>query len=754
MKMIGKTISHYKILEKLGEGGMGIVFKAEDIKLKRYTALKFLHAKLTQNKEVKERFINEALAAASLNHNNICTVYEIDEYNENTFIAMEYIEGQTLDQIIQISQLTFNQAAEFAIAIADALALAHRRGIIHRDIKPTNIIVLVDDDHIYRQVKLLDFGLAKIKGLSRQTRDGLTAGTLAYMSPEQVRGEHLDERTDIFSFGTVLYEMISGSPPFHGEYEAAVIYSLVNEQPIPLSQHRSGIPKELDRIISKAMNKDPDMRYQTMNEILVDLTEYQYKPETLSESVGQDKKSIAVLPFEDISPGKTNEYLADGMSEELIIALSQNPQLRVIARTSVLQYKMQSKDVREIGKELDVAYILEGSVRRYEDNLRITTQLIKAIDGSHLWADKFDGGMQDIFSFQEMVASKVTLALKVELGEIQPADAKKTIPHTKAYEYYLQGRLLLDAPSLENLKRSEMMLNRALKLDPEYSAAYGTLASCYLWNVDTGLRPNPEYLSKAENAAQKALLIENDQPDALYTLANLTMKNGKVSEAFDGFSKVLKYNPNHGYSRWWRAILLNYSSYFEEAIDEANRLLAIDPFWPMAHWLHSTIRLHQGIFDSAVAEYEQVVSEVPSKLVWLTLAYRYADRMDKAWEAAKKVKQIDPDGILWKMAFAFLEGAEGKGKEILKYVDERVIGFSWDFIITVYWVASYYAIAGKNDEAIKWLEKGIAIGNRNYRWFEIDPNLENLRNDSRFNEILEKAHRESEKLKTHFDKIK
>jgi tetratricopeptide (TPR) repeat protein len=314
--------------------------------------------------------------------------------------------------------------------------------------------------------------------------------------------------------------------------------------------------------------------------------------------------------------------------------------------------------------------------------------------------------------------------------------------------------LMLDTPTLENLDRSEMMLNRALQIDPQYAAAYGSLASCYLWNVDTGLRPDPEYLSKAEKTAQKALSIENDQPDALYTLANLTMKNGKVAEAFDGFSKVLDSNPNHGHARLWRAILLYYSSFFEEALDEADRLLATDPFWPMAHWLHSTIRLHQGMFDYAVAEYEQVVSELPSKLVWLALAYRYADKMDKAWEAARKVKQLDPDGILWQMAFAFLEGAEGKGKKILNHIDERVKGFSWDFVITVYWVASCYAMAGNKDEAFQWLEQGIAIGNRNYRWFELDPNLEPIRSDTRYAEILEKAHREAEKLKTNFDKIK
>ena len=734
---------------------MGEVYLAEDFKLERKVAIKFLPSHLTKDNELRERFEREAQAAAALNHPNIITIYEIGEFEGQIYIAMEYIEGQTLGQIIEIAPLAIEQATEFTIAIADALSVAHRKGIFHRDVKPDNIMVASEASaQVSRHIKLLDFGLVKFKRFSKLTVTGSAVGTLAYMSPEQATGKQVDQRSDVFSLGAVFYEMLAGLPPFVGEYDAAVLYHLVNEEPVSLSQQRAEVPDELERIVSKALAKDPDQRYQNMGELLVALADYQYKPQTLAEKAGPGKKSIAVLPFEDISPGSQNEYLADGMSEELIMALSQNRQLRVIARTSVMQYKERAKDVRDIGRELGVSHILEGSVRRYEDNLRVTAQLINTVDGSHLWGDKFDGILKDIFAFQEKVASQVAAALRVELGEVQPEATMKTIPRTKAYKYYLQGKLLLDTPTLENLDRSEMMLNRALQIDPQYAAAYGSLASCYLWNVDTGVRPDPEYLSKAEKTAQKALNIENDQPDALYTLANLTMKNGKVSEAFDGFSKVLDSNPNHGHARWWRAILLYYSSFFEEALDEADRLLATDPFWPMAHWLHSTIRLHQGMFDSAIAEYEQVVSELPSKLVWLALAYRYADKMDKAWEAARKVKQLDPDGILWQMAFAFLEGAEGKGDKILKYIDERVKGYSWDFVITVYWVASYNAMAGNKDEAFQWLEQGIAIGNRNYRWFELDPNLEHLRNDPRYAEIMEKAYREAEKLKTNFDKIK
>jgi serine/threonine protein kinase len=749
--MIGKTISHFKILEKLGEGGMGVVYKAEDTKLKRTVALKFLPQHLTTDQEAAERLKREAQAAAALNHPNIITIFEIGEFENQTYITMEYVEGNTLDQVVSAGPLPIDQTTEFAIAIGDALSLAHRKGIIHRDIKPGNIMITSKGlTQKSGQVKLLDFGLAKFKNKRKLTVTGTQLGTLAYMSPEQARGQRVDHRTDIFSFGAVFYEMLAGSPPFIGDYDAAVLYSLVNEDPIPLSQQRAGVPQNLGRIVSKALTKDPDQRYQNMGELLTDLARYQYEPQTLAEKIGSEKKSIAVLPFEDISPGKQNEYLADGMTDELILALSQNSQLRVIARTSVIQYKAQTKDVRDIGQELGVSHILEGTVRRYEDDLRITAQLIDAKDGSHLWADKYDGILKDIFVFQEDVARQVSGALKVQLDEAPKEQTAKMRPQTKAYEYYLQGKVLLDAPSMESLDRAELMLKRALQLDPKYAEAYGILSICYLWNYDTGLRPDPDYVIKAEESAQQALKYDKDQSDALYTLANLSMKRGQVREAVDGFTKVLEIDPNHGYAHLFRGILYYCASYFEEALYEADRLLAIDPFWAMAHWLHSTIRLHQGRFDAAVAEYEQVVIEVPSKLVWLALAYRYADKMESAWEAARKAQELDPDGVLCQMAYAFLEGAEGKGSEILNYIDDNVKSFSWDFIITVYWVASLYAMAGEKDEAFRWLERSIALGNCNHRWFEVDPNVESLRSDSRYPEMLKKARNEAEKLKVHF----
>ena len=750
--MTGRMISRYRILEKLGAGGMGVVYKAEDPRLKRFVALKVLNEIFSSDQVARERLEREAQAAAALNHPNIIGIYETGDFEGRAFIAMEYVEGQSLDAVMGGKPLPIEQATEFAIAIADALALTHRKGIIHRDIKPGNIMVSSSPYGARRapQIKVLDFGLAKLVRGEGLTISKGPIGTLGYMSPEQATGSPVDHRTDIFSLGAVFYEMLSGAPPFAAEYEAAVLYSLVNEEPPPLAQKGPGVPEQLESIVIKTMMKHPDERYQSMEALLADLATYQYNPQTLATKAGPAKKSVAVLPFEDMGAGAGDAYLADGVTEEITVALSRNRRLRVIARTSMMQYKGHAKDVREIGGELGTSYVIEGSVRRHGRALRVAAQLIDTRDGSHLWADTYDGEMEDIFVFQERVARQVADVLEVSLGGDKEEKGGQVVPGTKAYESYLQGKLLLDVPTVKNLDRSLRMLTRALELEPRYAAAYGTMAVAYLWYVDTGMRPDPVYLSRAEEAAGKALAIDEAQPDAQYAMANLKMKRGDIEGAFDGFSRVIALDPNHGHARMFRACLLLFASFFEEALREADVLLSTDPHWPLAHWLHSTIRLHQGMFNAAVAEYETVVTELPPKLVWLALAYRYKGDMERAWRAACKLREIDADGSLWPFAFAFLEGADGKGRSILGHIGEKARESCWNSIIEVYWIVSFYAMANQGDEAFRWLERGVALGNRNYLWFKMDPNLERIRSDSRFQQICEQAFEKAERLREHF----
>ncbi len=462
--MIGKTISHYKILEKLGGGGMGVVYAAEDTKLKRKVALKFLPPEITCNDEIKKRFIHEAQTASALDHPNICTIHEIDEIKPTTkepgngqmFIVMACYEGESLKIKIARGPLKVAETIDIAMQIAEGLAKAHQKGIVHRDIKPANI--LVTEDGI---VKIVDFGLAKLTGRTMLTKEGTTLGTVVYMSPEQARGEKVDHRTDIWSFGVMLYEMVTGQLPFRGEYEQAVVYSILNEDPEPPTALRSGMTMEMERIILKSLAKKPEGRYQHVDEMLVDLKSIRAKTmpkgetiEAKTEVIRTDKpsrkpnprrriaifgillllivtatvylwvqktwqpfihqkvsKKIAILPLINLTGDPSQTYFCDGMTEQLITNLSRVPELKVIARTSVMRYKNTKKDIRQISKELDAPYVLEGSVRKSDKRVRITAQLIEAKEGTHLWANDYDRNLRDIFAIQDDVSQSIAHAL-------------------------------------------------------------------------------------------------------------------------------------------------------------------------------------------------------------------------------------------------------------------------------------------------------------------------------------------------------
>ncbi|MFQ6008752.1 MAG: protein kinase, partial [Candidatus Zixiibacteriota bacterium] len=394
--MISNTISHYKILEKLGSGGMGVVYKAQDTKLDRYVALKFLPLALSQDEENKKRFINEAKAASALNHPNIATIYEIDEVDGQMFIAMEYIEGKALNEIIHTNLSkgsTLRKVLDYAIQITEGLSKAHAKGIIHRDIKPANILVTEEG-----LVKIVDFGLAKLAGRTMLTKEGTTLGTVAYMSPEQTQGTDIDHQTDIWSLGAVIYEMLTGEPPFKGDYEQAVIYSILNEEPKPLYDFRDDVPHKLAQLVDKALQKASKERHENMAELQEALRSVAQPMRSAGQKEGVP--AIAVLPFANMSADPQQEYFCDGMAEEIINALVNVEGLRVAARTSAFAFKGKQEDIREIGRKLSVDKVLEGSVRKAGNRLRVTAQLIDVADGYHLWSERYDRELQDIFAIQ------------------------------------------------------------------------------------------------------------------------------------------------------------------------------------------------------------------------------------------------------------------------------------------------------------------------------------------------------------------
>ena len=440
--MIGQIISHYRITEKLGEGGMGVVYKAEDTKLQRPVALKFLPSNSLGDEEAKARFLREARAAAALQHPNICTIHEIDEADGHTFIVMAYLEGEELRKHIEKGPLSLDRLLDIAIQVARGLQEAHGKGVVHRDIKPATIM-----NSTTGQAVLMDFGLAQIaSAASKLTREGTTVGTSAYMSPEQTTGEKTDHRTDIWALGVVLYEMATGQAPFQGHYEQAILYSILHEAPEPITALRTGIPPELERIANKCLAKRADERYQTVSDLLADLGALKRSRESGAETrpssgTKDARPSIAVLPFENRSRGEDDEYFSDGVTEDIISTLAKVEGLRVTPRTSAFRFKGESTAVRQVAEKLNVGCVLTGTIRRSGSRLRITVELIDASEDTQMWSERYDRVLEDIFDIQDEISQAIVNQLKRKLvGAAASPGATRRTSDFEAYRLYLQGR--------------------------------------------------------------------------------------------------------------------------------------------------------------------------------------------------------------------------------------------------------------------------------------------------------------------------
>jgi len=598
--MIGQTISHYKILEKLGEGGMGVVYKAEDTKLGRTVALKFLPHRLTTNESEKARFLQEAKSASALNHPNICTIYYLEEVGEQSFIVMEYVDGSTLREKLPVQKI--QDAVDYSIQVAEALHEAHSKGIVHRDIKSDNIMV-----NSRNQVKVMDFGLAKLKGSLKLTRTSSTVGTLAYMAPEQVRGEEVDSRSDIFSMGVVLFEMLTGAIPFRGEHEAAIMYSVLNEEPDPVEKYRQDVPQALAAVIARALEKDPADRYQHADDLvselrrirkqstkivrpsmemqamgtpgsavspagrsgamaagssaevrsgsgiqgppatdgppgkkrglliglaavltvaLIAIAVFLMKEQTPDEapSAAAERKMLVVIPFENLgSPDQ--DYFADGITEEITGKLSGVSGLGVIARTSAMQYKKTTKSMKEIGSELGVGYVLQGTIRWGSadggaQRVRVSPALIKVSDGTQIWSQSYDAVMSDVFKMQSDIASQAASAMGVALLGTEKASVNAVgTTNSEAYDYYLRGTEYRHRSYQEaDLKIATDMFTKAIELDPDFALAYARLAEMHFRYYWFFYDHSEERLAKGKKAADRVLQIDPDLPEGHFAL--------------------------------------------------------------------------------------------------------------------------------------------------------------------------------------------------------------------------------------------
>lgn len=740
--MIGETILHYRILEKLGAGGMGEVYLAEDTELNRRVALKFLPAEYTSDKELRARFKREAQAAAALNHPNVVTIHQVGEFGFRLFIAMEYVEGRSLRDLLIAERPSVRQVIDIAIQISEGLAKAHGKGIVHRDIKPQNI--MLDGDG---RVRICDFGLAKLRRDAMLTQVGTTLGTVAYMSPEQAKGEDVDQRSDIWSLGVVLYEMLTGKRPFGGEHEQAVIHSILNSTYQPLATADSRIPSVLESIVSKALAKNREERYHRTNDLLENLRAAKFDLESdVTKSVVAERKitpSIAVLPFANLSADKEQEYFCDGMAEEIINALTHLEGLRVVARTSAFVFKGKHQDVREVGKKLSVGTILEGSVRRAGNRVRITAQLINVADGYHIWSEKFDRDLADVFAIQDEISLSIADNLKVRLlGHDKDKMLKRYTHNLEAYDLYLKGRYHWNRRTPESLKKAVVHFEQVIEKDPEYALAYAGLADSYSMLPQVGVIPAKEAFPKAKVLASKALEIDETLAEAHTSLAFVLWSYdwdwiGMERE----FRRAIELNPNYATAHQWFAMALLNLGRTSETVQEIERALELDPLSPI-------INTSAGFM------------------------YMFAGQEEKAEEHAKKTLDIDPAFGFAHIVLAYLserhqrydEAVEGhlKGdsfagtlsqKEIAElraaYASSGWIGYLRKRLhmkqskaeqgdVQCYDIAWLYARLDDAEKAIEWLRRAYQDRDPGLASLLTDDAFDKLRSDPRFIEIMRK----------------
>ena len=565
--MIGRAVSHYRITAKLGSGGMGVVYEAEDTRLGRHVALKFLPPELARDTSTLERFQREARAASSLNHPGICTVYEIDQHEGQHFIAMERLEGETLAARLQRGALDLDTALAAGIQLADALESAHAKGIVHRDLKPANIFL-----NARGQAKILDFGLAKIERPrpapgapgseeptavrpEELTEAGTAMGTVSYMSPEQARGQLTDARTDLFSLGTVLYQSVTGALPFQGDTSAVVFDAILNREPPPLGQLNPSLPPELGRILSKALEKDRNLRYQTATDLKTDLLRLKRDVESGGRRAAelQDsrpatprpaEKSIAVLYFENLSGQKEDEYLRDGVTEDIITDLSKIRGLRIFSRPTVLAYRDKPVTPAQIGQQLKASCVLTGTLRRAGNRLRITAQLVDTQTDFPLWSERYDREMADVFEVQDEIARKIAQALRVTLSpQEQEALAAKPTESLQAYDLYLRGKSFARRLTRQDLEFALQMFENAASLDPAFALAHAAIANvCAQFHYH--YERSQGWIGRAVSAAQRASSIRRDLPEVLVAEGWILYAEGQYDQAVSLVRQVIERKPD------------------------------------------------------------------------------------------------------------------------------------------------------------------------------------------------------------------
>ncbi len=712
-----EMISHYKLIELIGQGGMGAVWRAKDIILGREVALKILDTEAAANPERLTMFEREARAIAALNHPNIVTIFEIDRANDLHFIVMEFIRGGSLEKLISPGGLALEKILDVAVSMTEAINAAHKQGITHRDLKPSNIMM---SETV--RVKVVDFGLAvlstpEVRGEGKQpttltahSDEGLISGTLPYMSPEQVQGLPADARSDIFSIGIILYEMATGQLPFTGPNSSTLIASILRDTPVPPTRLNPQLPLRLGRIISSCLEKDPKERWQSAAELRRALEELRTD---LSEDTHALDRSVAVLSFRDMSPDRDQDYLCEGIAEEIMIALARVKGLRVASRPAAFRFKTIDTDISEIGERLGVNTLLDGSVRKSGDRLRVSVELIDAADGFRLWSDRYDRDIKDVFAVQDEIARRVVEALQLTLstGE-NDALGRPSTRDINAYEYYLRGRKFFYKYNKRGVAFARELFERAIAIDPGYARAFAGISDCFAYQYMYGGR-DPADLEKAIAAASRAIQIDSELAEASASLGTALSLSGRHVEAEDAFRTAIRIN----------------SELFE------------------AHYFFARDSFAQGKLKEAVQEYEEAIRVRPDDYqapLLVAQSYEVLGRPEDGTASrrrgvaiAEEHLSLNPDDVR-----ALYMGANGLVAlgEYEKGLDwaRRALALEPDDPMVLYNVSCIYSLANRAAEALDCLEQAVNSGLTQRGWLENDSNLDLVRSDPRFQALLKR----------------
>ena len=796
--MIGSTVSHYQIESRLGGGGMGVVYRAQDLRLGRNVAIKFLPATLVSDRLALERFQREARTASALSHPNICTIHEIDEWENQPFIVMELLEGQSLKQLITGRALPMGQLLDIAIQIVEGLDAAHESGIIHRDLKPGNIFLTRRE-----QAKILDFGLAKLVSMPRTvaeevavssmptidthdlTSTGVSLGTVAYMSPEQARGEELDARSDLFSLGSVLYEMATGRIAFIGVTTAVTFDAILNRAPLPANRLNPDLVPDIGWIISKLLEKDRKLRYQTAAELRTDLKRVkrdtessgvpslpsgphkQWRPKIVTGSallcavlllavaisrpawlkrfypglVSGRIHSVAVLPFVNTGADPNLEYVADGVTDGVISSLSRMPELKVMARSTVFSYKGHEVNAQRVGKELNVDAVLMGRISQRGDTMSIQTDLVNVADGSELWGDQYNRKVSDLLTVQGDIAKEIYTSLRPRLtGEVASELGKHATENPEAYQAYLQGLFYWNKWTEDGFKKAGDYFTQAVTMDPNFALAHAGLADTYTFLGDSGYIAPREVWQKAKSAAAEAVKMDDSLPEAHISLA-LVRENydWDWAGAETEFRRAIQLNPNSATAHHWYGDCLMKLGRFEEARQELKKAQELDPLSLLINTSVGRQLYFARQYTSAIEQFQKTLQMdqnfVPAQHA-IEAAYEQNGMYKDAVAQRQKVLTLsgNPDlaaAIGADYARSGYPGVMQSWLEGLKEVSKR--GY-----VSGYNIAQIYAQLGEKTQALVWLDQAFNQRDSKLTYVKVEPAFDQLRTDPQFQQLVQR----------------